>query len=117
MHIYWVNFIRFKHQFDRKTSWGSFIFSIFEYCIFFYPFPAPICSRNLCGLPPNFSSFTGYLSDDGSPRRTRQTDMSVFRDAVEDCLDFHPEPVKKAPNLKKNEVDVEKFSSLRIRWV
>ncbi|XP_034680548.1 protein MCM10 homolog isoform X2 [Vitis riparia] len=41
--------------------------------------------------------------------------MSVFRNAVQDCLDFEPEPVKKAPNLKKNETDVEKFSGLRIR--
>ncbi|KAL6346648.1 hypothetical protein AAG906_000266 [Vitis piasezkii] len=57
----------------------------------------------------------GYLSDDGSPTRTRQSDMSVFRNAVQDCLDFEPESVKKAPNLKKNETDVEKFSGLRIR--
>nr|CAN73626.1 hypothetical protein VITISV_026638 [Vitis vinifera] len=41
--------------------------------------------------------------------------MSVFRNAVQDCLDFEPESVKKAPNLKKNETDVEKFSGLRIR--
>lgn len=68
-------------------------------------------------VPLNFSWFTGYLSDDGSPTRTRQSDMSVFRNAVQDCLDFEPESVKKAPNLKKNETDVEKFSGLRIRWV
>ena len=121
-------FIQFKHQFARKYTWGSFLFflnfSIFEYHFELYISTEHLFSissayllGNSCGLPPNFPLFTGYHSDDGSPRRKRQTDMSVFRNAVEDCLDFHPEPVKKAPNLKKNEADVEKFSGLRIRWV
>lgn len=64
-----------------------------------------------------FPWFLGYLSDDGSPTRTRETDMSVFRNAVQDCIDIEPEPVRKAPNLKQNEAEVEKFSGLRIRWV
>ncbi|KAI3804025.1 hypothetical protein L1987_32193 [Smallanthus sonchifolius] len=61
----------------------------------------------------------GYLSDDGSGRQRRHADMSVFRTAVEDCLDYEPETSKK--NLKSNraksssEVDVEKFSGLRIQ--
>ncbi|KAI3774286.1 hypothetical protein L1987_48835 [Smallanthus sonchifolius] len=60
----------------------------------------------------------GYLSDDGSGRQRGHADMSVFRTAVEDCLDYEPETSKK--NLKPNraksssEVDVEKFSGLRI---
>lgn len=87
--MYWTFFSHFKHLFDGKSML----------------------------VPLNFSWFTGYLSDDGSPTRTRQSDMSVFRNAVQDCLDFEPESVKKAPNLKKNETDVEKFSGLRIRWV
>ncbi|CAK9144921.1 unnamed protein product [Ilex paraguariensis] len=59
------------------------------------------------------------LSDDGSPRRLGKADMSVFRNAVEDCLDYEPKPIKKAPksnHLKSsNDIKVEKFSGLRIR--
>ncbi|GMP37525.1 hypothetical protein CsSME_00009157 [Camellia sinensis var. sinensis] len=61
----------------------------------------------------------GYLSDDGLPKRVGQVDMSVFRNAVEDCLDYEPENAKKSvksSQLKKaNDPEVEKFSGLRIR--
>ncbi|KAF5727818.1 hypothetical protein HS088_TW22G01515 [Tripterygium wilfordii] len=62
----------------------------------------------------------GYLSDDGSPRRRGPTDMSVFRDAVQDCLDYEPKTVENAgksnvSNKKSDAVVVEKFSGLRIR--
>ncbi|CAL5378153.1 unnamed protein product [Camellia sinensis] len=63
----------------------------------------------------------GYLSDDGLPKRVGQVDMSVFRNAVEDCLDYEPENAKKSvksSQLKKaNDPEVEKFSGLRIRNV
>ncbi|KAI7732088.1 hypothetical protein M8C21_029565 [Ambrosia artemisiifolia] len=68
---------------------------------------------------PSPHSPTGYLSDDGSGRQRGQADMSVFRTAVADCLDYDPETSKK--NLKSNrgksssDVDVEKFSGLRIQ--
>ncbi|KAK9070873.1 hypothetical protein SSX86_009441 [Deinandra increscens subsp. villosa] len=68
---------------------------------------------------PPLSPSHGYLSDDGSGRQRGQADMSVFRTAVEDCLDYEPETSKK--NLKSNrvkgsnDVDVEKFSGLRIQ--
>lgn len=45
--------------------------------------------------------------------------MSVFRNAVQECLDYEPEPVAKPCKLKQskqsNDIDVEKFSGLRIR--
>ena len=67
----------------------------------------------------NDLKFSGYLSDDELPKRTGQADMSVFRDAVQDCLDYEPEPAHKAGKLKgsktSNAADVEKFSGLRIR--
>ncbi|KAG0484262.1 hypothetical protein HPP92_008341 [Vanilla planifolia] len=67
--------------------------------------------------PPHFS---GYNSDDASPRRNRLADMSVFRDTVKDYLDpeltahrfVHSEPrIQK----KSGEVVIERFSGLRIR--
>ncbi|KAA8535988.1 hypothetical protein F0562_028466 [Nyssa sinensis] len=65
------------------------------------------------------SQSPGYLSDDGSPKRMGHADMSVFRNAVQDCLDYEPESVKtdfKSNRLKKsNDTEVEKFSGLRIR--
>ncbi|XP_030450116.2 uncharacterized protein LOC115672447 [Syzygium oleosum] len=68
---------------------------------------------------PHSPSSPGYLSDDGMPKRREQVDMSVFRDAVEDCLDYKPEPTKGSGNLNPSraaaEPDVEKFSGLRIR--
>lgn len=62
----------------------------------------------------------GYLSDDGSPKRRGQADMSVFRDAVQDCLDYDHETAKKALKAKSNKsskdtTEVEKFSGLKIR--
>ncbi|KAJ7967161.1 protein MCM10-like [Quillaja saponaria] len=61
----------------------------------------------------------GYLSDDGSPKTSVQTDMSVFRDAVQDCLDYETRPVEKPVKLNRaknsNDTAVEKFSGLRIR--
>ena len=61
----------------------------------------------------------GYLSDDGSPRQRGQGDLSVFKDAVKDCLDKGPKLNEKAPksNQSKNRNDdtLEKYSGLRIR--
>ncbi|KAK4746621.1 hypothetical protein SAY87_025658 [Trapa incisa] len=61
-----------------------------------------------------------YLSDDGAPRRNqRKVDMSVFKTAVEDYLDYDPISVKKENKLAHNNINsdpvVEKFSGLRIR--
>lgn len=62
---------------------------------------------------------SGYLSDDGSARQRGQADMSVFRTAVEDCLDYEPEtskkPLKSGHAKSSSDVEVEKFSGLRIR--
>nr|POE54049.1 protein mcm10 like [Quercus suber] len=64
-------------------------------------------------------SSPGYLSDDDSSRRTGPADMSVFRNAVQDCLDYEPVHVHKTVKLKgskaSNEAEVEKFSGLRMR--
>ncbi|KAL7156431.1 hypothetical protein ABFS83_02G008400 [Erythranthe nasuta] len=61
------------------------------------------------------ASPSGYLSDDGVPKRTRHVDMSVFRDVVNDCLDYVPENAKKSNQVKSSkEIEVEKFSGLRI---
>ncbi|KAL8234403.1 hypothetical protein R6Q59_020503 [Mikania micrantha] len=62
----------------------------------------------------------GYLSDDdGSGRQRGQADMSVFRTAVEGCLDYEPETSKKNPKSnhvkRSSDVDVEQFSGLRIK--
>ncbi|XP_021900527.1 protein MCM10 homolog [Carica papaya] len=74
------------------------------------------------GSPSNSHSLSpGYLSDDGSPRTRRrgQVDMSVFKDVVEDCLDYELKPVEKNDKLKSSKkskvADFEKFSGLRIR--
>ncbi|PWA86515.1 Zinc finger, Mcm10/DnaG-type [Artemisia annua] len=64
----------------------------------------------------------GYLSDDGSARPRGTADMSVFRTAVEDCLDYQPE-TSKNKNLKSTSSrakttsndHVEHFSGLKIR--
>ncbi|CAN1276548.1 Protein MCM10 homolog, partial [Linum perenne] len=71
---------------------------------------------------PTFDS-PGFLSDDdGSPRRRGKTaDLSVFKDAVRDCLDYDVNKiVEKSRNSnqlskKSSEVIVEKYSGLRIR--
>lgn len=69
----------------------------------------------------NGLEFSGYLSDDGSQRLAGEVDMSVFKNAVQDCLDYEPKPVQKAGRLKEskasNDAEVEKFSGLRIRSV
>ncbi|KAL4585047.1 hypothetical protein LXL04_009660 [Taraxacum kok-saghyz] len=61
----------------------------------------------------------GYLSDDGSTRHRGHGDMSAFRTAVEDCLDYEPEPSKKPLKSKHSKsssnVEVETFSGLKIR--
>ncbi|XP_073012143.1 uncharacterized protein [Typha latifolia] len=58
-------------------------------------------------------------SDDGSPERSRDAGMSVFRDAVKDYLDADASTSAGATKSKKakrsDEVVVEKFSGLRIR--
>lgn len=73
------------------------------------------------GYISNDLKFSGYLSDDESSRRKGPADMSVFRNAVQDCLDYEPVHVHKAAKLKaskaSNEAEVEKFSGLRIRSV
>lgn len=47
--------------------------------------------------------------------------MSVFRDAVQDCLDYDTEIAKKAVKSKhtkgSSDPEAEKFSGLRIRYV
>lgn len=47
--------------------------------------------------------------------------MSVFRDAVQDCLDYDTEIAKKAVKSKhtkgSSDPEVEKFSGLRIGYV
>lgn len=62
----------------------------------------------------------GYLSDeDELSRRRKPADMSVFRDAVQDCLDYDHKSALKTAKLKQNsssnESEVEKYSGLRIR--
>ncbi|GLT42925.1 hypothetical protein SLA2020_169020 [Shorea laevis] len=58
----------------------------------------------------------GYLSDDGSPRQRGDADMSVFRNVVQDCLDYETKHAKKNVKSKgSKDVQVEKFSGLRIR--
>ncbi|KAJ8766974.1 hypothetical protein K2173_012449 [Erythroxylum novogranatense] len=64
--------------------------------------------------------YSGYLSDDGSPRRRKRgADMSVFKDSVRDCLHFEPKLVKQTENLNRSknpsDSNVEKYSGLRIR--
>ncbi|XP_020591028.1 protein MCM10 homolog isoform X2 [Phalaenopsis equestris] len=64
--------------------------------------------------------FHGYVSDDGSPRRPRASDMSVFREAVRDYLDSEPTVPKVHHSIKKSEgktreVEIERFSGIKIR--
>lgn len=74
---------------------------------------------NYVGFSLNIYMDSGYLSDDGSARQRGQADMSVFRTAVEDCLDYEPEtskkPLKSGHAKSSSDVEVEKFSGLRIR--
>ncbi|XP_058090845.1 uncharacterized protein LOC131237193 [Magnolia sinica] len=72
----------------------------------------PASPSSLHSRPP------AYLSDDGLPMR--KADMSVFRNAVQDYLTDNNElssiatAPKSNPSLSK-EIDIEKFSGLRIR--
>lgn len=65
--------------------------------------------------------FPDYCSDEGSPTRKGNPDMSVFKEAVLDCLDYKPNPVEKTSKLNRtkpsNEDGVERFSGLRIRYI
>ncbi|KAL9244853.1 hypothetical protein vseg_018574 [Gypsophila vaccaria] len=74
--------------------------------------------------PPSSPRSLGYQSDDDVEERRRRNgnvDLSAFKSAVEDCMDYDVETAKKA--LKSNSTslkhssdpDVEKFSGLRIR--
>lgn len=72
------------------------------------------------GSPTNLHPHSpGYLSDNEFSKRSRQVDMSIFKNAVQDCLDFEPKTVKKSPKskhfTKSNDPEIEKFSGLRIR--
>lgn len=53
-------------------------------------------------------------------RPSGNVDLSAFKDAVEDCMDYDVEAAKKAlkSNRSKNptDPDIEKFSGLRIRY-
>ncbi|CAN6554618.1 unnamed protein product [Malus baccata var. baccata] len=70
--------------------------------------------------PPGSPSHSpGYLSNDELRSQRGPADMSVFREAVEDCLDYQPKPVQKTGKLNRpnasTDPEVEKFSGLRIR--
>ncbi|GAB4853177.1 hypothetical protein Ancab_017364 [Ancistrocladus abbreviatus] len=74
--------------------------------------------------PPSSPSYShphspGYFSDDELPKRKSSADMSVFKNAVEDYMDYDAETARKAvrSNRSKNSNDpeIEKFSGLRIR--
>ncbi|XP_022146297.1 protein MCM10 homolog isoform X2 [Momordica charantia] len=68
------------------------------------------------GTPPHTSDF---LSDDESPKRVGSADMSIFKNAVKDCLDYDHIPAEKSGKTNRqkasNDVTVEKFSGLRMR--
>ncbi len=63
----------------------------------------------------------GYLSDDEVPKRMGEVDMSVFKDAVEDCLDYDSISAKQSQKAKPvkscKDIEVDKFSGLRIQYV
>ncbi|KAK4401394.1 hypothetical protein Sango_0880100 [Sesamum angolense] len=63
------------------------------------------------------ASPSGYLSDDGMPNRSGYVDMSVFREAVQDCLDYNPKERSQKSELGKSSsnIEVDKFSGLRIQ--
>lgn len=57
-----------------------------------------------------------YLSDDESIKQREKPDMSVFKNAVQDCLPYNPPKMPKPTNKPdSNDSQVEKFSGLRIR--
>lgn len=61
----------------------------------------------------------GRCLSEESPRWREREDLSMFKDVVKVCLDYEQKPAKKAEKLKQsrnsNEVNVEKYSGLRIR--
>ncbi|XP_011088602.1 protein MCM10 homolog [Sesamum indicum] len=66
------------------------------------------------------ASPSGYLSDDGMPNRSGYVDMSVFREAVQDCLDYNPKERKERhqkseQGKRSSDIEVDKFSGLRIQ--
>ncbi|RDX74764.1 Protein MCM10-like protein, partial [Mucuna pruriens] len=65
--------------------------------------------------PPS-SPTAGYLSDDESSKQREKPDMSVFKNAVQDCLPYDPPKVSKPSNTPvTNDSQLDKFSGLRIR--
>ncbi|GMH02965.1 hypothetical protein Nepgr_004804 [Nepenthes gracilis] len=70
--------------------------------------------------PSSHKRSPGYSSDDGTPKKPNgDADMSVFKNAVQDCMDYDAETAKKTliSNRSKtwNDPELEKFSGLRIR--
>ncbi|GAB2291953.1 hypothetical protein Dimus_026202 [Dionaea muscipula] len=74
--------------------------------------------------PSNFHPRSpGFYSDDDDerrPKRKADADMSVFKDVVQDCMDYDAKAAKIAlksscRSKASNDADVEKFSGLRIR--
>lgn len=61
-----------------------------------------------------------FLSDDESPKRVGSADMSIFKNAIKDCLDYDHIPAEKSGKTNRqkasNDVTVEKFSGLRMRY-
>lgn len=95
---------------------GGFFFFFFSLLTFIHLFKFGLL---ICAA---WVLFVDYLSDDEPRKRVGQTDMSVFRGAVQDCLDYDTETAKKALKSKSNvskasndSAEVEKFSGLRIR--
>lgn len=66
--------------------------------------------------PPASPSPPACLSDSDDDDGSVMPDMSVFRDAVQDCLHHHqPKPKPKNKPLINNDSDLDKYSGLRIR--
>ncbi|KAL2346040.1 hypothetical protein Fmac_000040 [Flemingia macrophylla] len=65
---------------------------------------------------PPASPSAGYLSDDDSLIQREKPDMSVFKNAVQDCLPYVPPKLPKSTNKPdSNDSQLDKFSGLRIR--
>ncbi|BAT77460.1 hypothetical protein VIGAN_02003900 [Vigna angularis var. angularis] len=65
---------------------------------------------------PPASPTPGYLSDDESLNQRDKPDMSVFKNAVQDCLPYDPPKALKPTNKPvTNDSQLEKFSGLRIK--
>ncbi|TKY58009.1 hypothetical protein E2542_SST15064 [Spatholobus suberectus] len=64
----------------------------------------------------HFYVIEGYLYNTESPKQREKPDMSIFKNAVQDCLSYDPPKVHKPSNkIVTNNSEIEKFSSLRIR--